>query len=58
MCIKVTTTTHLRSRWGRVGTVEGVWWGLQTISTMPVVTTLQVLLPQQYLGQIPRFSVQ
>jgi hypothetical protein len=23
---------------------------------MPVVTTLQVLLPQQYLGQIPRFS--
>ena len=23
---------------------------------MPVVTTLEVLLPQQYLGQIPRFS--
>jgi hypothetical protein len=28
----------------------------QIISTMPVVTTIQVLLPQQYLGQIPRFS--
>jgi hypothetical protein len=28
----------------------------QTISTMPVVTTLQVLLPQQHLPQIPRFS--
>jgi hypothetical protein len=30
-------------------------WG-SNISTMPVVTMLQVLLPQQYLGQIPRFS--
>ena len=27
-----------------------------TISTMPVVTTLEVLLPQQYFAQIPRFS--
>jgi hypothetical protein len=26
------------------------------ISTMPVVTTLQVLLLQPYSGQIPRFS--
>jgi hypothetical protein len=25
MCIKGTTTTHLRSRWGRVETEEG-WW--------------------------------
>ena len=28
MCIKGTTTTHLRSRWGRVETQEGVVGGV------------------------------
>jgi len=33
MCIKGTTTTHLRSRWGRVDTDEGVAvvWFLTTL---------------------------
>jgi hypothetical protein len=37
--------------------MSGLTFTMQTtILTMPVVTTLLVSLPQQYLGQIPRFS--
>ena len=35
MCIKGTTTTHLRSRWGRVETEEG-WWGVRFFTTLPL----------------------